>query len=496
MPKKNEFTLLNEGHGELKREKIVLLNEAKNSSHYHLIKALMPNYNAIDKLQTWHNAKQGTRGIKGGVGSGKTHTMCADDIAVSYLNAPYYHLNTSPSFDNAKATVLIEYMKICDANNLTYDWIESKNEFIIAHADNRISTIKIVGADMPKFIKGINAASGSMNEPFSQKKESFTVWWERIRIKAAVKLSRVWGGTAEPEKMQWGFEFYDQEIIDKPRLYATTVSTYDNAHNLAPDYIPNLEEKYDAKMREVYMHGKYVNLSHGSAYNFDRSKNIMPINDALNKLHAMPMKTIVLGFDFNINPMTCAEKFLDGERDIQIDEYKISSSNTRELAQVVRQRITRRYNLLNTDVQNSRSVSFIVTGDGSGLKGDTRSQDRYYNDYSIIKEELEKIPGIQLSFVLPENGQNPHVHDCVQFMNNRFEKQLSWICDNCEHTINDFCLVTWKEGAEKFHLNKANKDQTHLSDASRYATWWVQPLLIDESKKKPVIQVVYSDRWN
>lgn len=488
---KKGFSLISEGHSDLKQEKLNKLNNLVKASRFERLKVLLPNYNPnTPSMVEWHNALQVTRGIKGGVGSGKTHGMCADDILTAFDNAPYIHLNTSPSFDNAQETVLVEYMKLCDENNLQYDWIEKKNAFFIEHAD-RVSTIKLFGADKPKFFKGVNAASGSMNEPFTQKKEAFTIWWERIRIKAAYYLSRVWGGTAEPDKMQWGFEYFDKKFYNTPDLFAITITTWDNEKNLSPGYIDDLLKKYDTRMQKVYMHGLFENLAAGTAFNFSREKNIMPLQTALDRLNAMPVKTIVLSFDFNINPMTCTETFIDAPYDIQIDEYKVSSSNTREIARLVRSRIERRYK---KDIEN-RTVSFIITGDGSGLKGDTRSQDRFYNDYSIIKEELEVIEGILIKFVLPENGQNPHVHDSVQLMNSRFEKQLTWICDNCENTITDFCVVTWKQGSEKFFLNKANPDQTHLSDSRRYSVWWVQPLLIEPSKRKPAIVTTYSPRW-
>lgn len=487
---KKELTLINEGFNEVKIDKLKKLNELQNAPRYERLKILVPSYKPNTPAAIgWHNALQLIRGIKGGVGSGKTHMLCADDILTAYDNAPYKHLNTSPSFDNALETVLPEYMKLCDESSLQYDWIEKKNSFIIEHSD-RISTIKIFGADKPKFFKGVNAASGSMNEPFSQKKEAFTIWWERIRIKAAKHLSRVWGGTAEPKTMQWGKEYFDKKFIDTPDLYAITITTWDNEKNLHPDYIPNLLKKYDTRMQKVYMHGLMVDLAAGSAYNFNRDKNIMPLQTGLNRMYKIQNKTIVLSFDFNINPMTCTEAFIDAPEDIQIDEYKIGSSNTREIARVVASRISRRYK---KDIE-ARTVSFKVTGDGSGLKGDTRSQDRFYNDYTIIKEELEAV-GINAAFILPENGQNPHVHDSVEFLNSRYEKQLSWVCDNCTNTITDLCAVTWKQGADKFYLNKSNADETHLSDTVRYRVWWMQPILTEPGKKKPAVKVTYSSRW-
>ncbi|MCI0450503.1 MAG: phage terminase large subunit [Chlorobi bacterium] len=355
-------------------------------SYFKTLKQILQNYNPVPNAEDFHNAHQSHRGLKGGVGAGKTYTLAADDILVSYLNAPHCHLSTSPSFDNAHVTVLPALIELCEKNGLEYKWLISKNLFRIIHNNgrkNKIANILILGTDKPHFMKGINAASGSMNEPFSQKKEAFKIWWERIRVKS-VRLSRAWAGTAEPDKMQWGWEFFDEVQKLSDDLYTDTISTYDN-DNLPKEYVKGLEEIYDDKMREVYMLGKCINLTTGKAYYaFDKSINV------INKQPDTIVKNglqVIISFDFNVNPMCAVEIIFDridnfGASPVyfQIRDYKISSSRTDELCDLIIDNIKTKYNF--------KTTSFIITGDATGSKSSTRNE---YNDYDII---MEKFGGI------------------------------------------------------------------------------------------------------
>jgi hypothetical protein len=92
---------------------------------------ILPKYKPLKGAAEFHNAKQAHRGLKGGVGAGKTYMLAADDILVSYLNAPNYHISTSPSYDNAYVTVLPTLIELCEKNDLEYEWTISKNLFRI-----------------------------------------------------------------------------------------------------------------------------------------------------------------------------------------------------------------------------------------------------------------------------------------------------------------------------------------------------------------------------
>lgn len=453
-----------------------------------MLKILLPNYDQQIKPVNFHNATQTHKGIRGGVRSGKTYSLGAEAIRVSYLNRPLYHLSLSPSFDLATVTVIPVLQELCENNGLQYDWIKSNNLFQIVHGTQKkdIANILIYGAD--SIFKGITAGSGDLNEPFSIPKDKFTVWWERISHHKSKYLLRMWGGTAEPEKMTWGHQYYKMKT--SKQIYLDTFTTYDNKF-LSKEYISSLEDKYDPRMRRVYMLGECLNLSADKAYHqFDNEVNVAKYETVLQQIRSRLQNLVVLSFDFNVTPMCAVETWVNGLESFQVDEYKILSSNTRELAELGVFRIMQRYELDKT--------SFIITGDASGKKGDTRSQDRTYNDYIIIKEILDQHPEINYTFKVPE--MNPFVMDSVNYTNNLFYKKVLFICDNCKDTIEDLELVAWKQGAEGFHLNKNKKNAegqttTHLSDARRYADWILKAY---QTQIETGIGNVYawgSDRW-
>lgn len=467
-----------------------------------ILEKLLPNYDQQTKPRAFHEATQLHKGLRGGVRSGKTFSLEAEAIGLSYLNRPYYHLSVSPSFDLACVTVVPTLEQLCEENNLSYEWSKSNNLFKIFWGTKKkdIANILIFGADSN--FKGITAASGDLNEPFSISKTAFLVWWERISHPKAKRMARIWGGTAEPEKMTWGHEYY--KMSSTKDIYLGTITTYDNRF-LSKDYIKQLEDKYDPKMRKVYMLGENVNLSANKAYYaFDNQTNTARHDQVLNYLKKQSRQMVILTFDFNVNPMCAAELAVDeaGKRLYQVDDYKINNSNTRELAQLMISRITTRYDLGKT--------FFAVTGDPSGKKGDTRSQERTSNDYTIIKEEIDRwnaaqpegSPQIKYSFSVPSSA--PFVFDRITQVNNTFYKKQFSICDNCKSSIEDRELVSWKPGADGFHLDKSKKNSegettTHLSDAADYGVLlWLSKILIPEQSKNTGVPDTYfetSSRW-
>lgn len=424
---------------------------------------LLPNHDQQIKPRNFHNALQVDKGLRGGVRSGKTNTLSAEAILLSYTNRPLTHLSTSPSYDNAVETVIPELLSLCDENNLTYDWTVSNGHFLIIWGDKKedIAKILVTGSDQPKFIKGITAASGDMNEPFSQKKEAFNIWYERISHPKARRRVRCWGGTAEPEKMQWGHEYYEPKFKTTKKMYIDTITTYDNKF-LSKQYIAELEARYDSTMKEVYMMGGCVNLLQGKAYyNFDEDANVVSFKEVFARCKAAEQRFVVISYDFNIDPMTASEHWIERNSIHQLDEYSINRSNTRELTQLIINRIIQRHDL--------KTTMFIITGDASGQHGDTRSQERFMNDYYYIKQELDKYPEIKYVFDVPD--LNPFVYDRIQNSNNEFEKKTADVCDNCTKTIEDRNKLKWKVGGEKFFIDKSDKKATHYSENADYAIY-------------------------
>lgn len=428
------------------------------------LKELLPNYTPLPKLEKWHSAPQLEKGIKGGVRSGKTYSLMAEALLLAYTNRPRFHLSLSPSFDNACDTVVVVLEELCEKNELEYKWIKSNRLFRFNLKDKKDdpANILIYGADMS--FKGITAASGDINEPFSIPKRQIYIWWERISHPDAVRLVRLWGGTAEPDRMQWGWEYWEKKNIIDDRSYITTITTYDNKY-LSADYITRLADRYDSRMREVYMLGKNINLSADRAYYaFDSEASVIPCRrghvTSPSEYSGPGMQTIILGFDFNVDPMCAVEMIVDGDTRIQTDEYVIHSSNTGELCEFIIARLKEKYD---------GELDIFITGDASGHS--KKSSSLGSTDYSIIKEYFDQ-SGYKVEYGPPR--KNPPVRERINYANKMFETGKYLITQNCKLSIRDRGLVTWKQETDGFVIDKSRADISHLSDAGDYALWFTR----------------------
>lgn len=470
----NEFRLLK------KKEQLKKIRNYKQHKGSSLVSALLPQYVPHPKMKQWHDATQTHKGIKGGVRSGKTYTLGAEAIVLSYLNRPFYHLSISPSFDNACETYVENLEDLCKMNGLTYEWRKSLNLFTI-HWGSRDSDIaRILVHGMDSNFKGVTAASGDLNEPFSISEKSFKVWWERISHPRAKRLARTWGGTAEPDKMQWGWEYFEKEKENRDDFYSDTLETYDNTH-LSADYIKGLESIYTAKDREVYMQGKCINLGTQAVYHaFDRQTRMMDSLKLSELLIRKPYE-LCLSYDFNTNPMTAILIAIINRRRYVVEEFAISKSSTRELCRLVINRLEDKHYLRTTH------ASIIITGDASGKSGSSKSN---LNDYEQIMEEFGSA-GIDYALVVPE--ANPPVRDTVNYVNNEFEKDALYISSECRGLMRDLELVAWKQGADGFHIDKSKKDLTHLSDCLRYGCHNTRVLTDQDDSGAPGTSAMYRE---
>ncbi len=426
-------------------------------------------------IKDWHNAEQLEKGLKGGERAGKTFPLEAEAIKLSFVNRPEFHLSVSPSFDNACETV-VEVLKMhCNINELAYDWYKSNNLFLIYWGTHEEDTARILIHGMDSEWLGVTAASGDLNEPFSIKNQAFLDWRARISSPTAKELKRLWGGTAVPESMQWGHEYFDEVKIVTPTLYADTIITYGNKY-LPIDYINDLDKKYTEKQKEVRLLGRCIRLTEGDAVYYGYSdKNKKPFvneNDF----------EFALSFDFNINPMTCVMAALKPGRIHFNKSFKIKKSSTGELCdQVINWLKDNR--LVRKDGYSLNGSSFIITGDATGKHGDTRS---HLTDWLIIQNKFEEAK-IKVTIAVYES--NPSIRDSVNEVNSGLES-LKILIDpvECKDLLRTFDMTAWKDGAKGFAINE-QAEWGHHSACIRYLVWHTAPIHSNEAGASQVSSV-------
>ncbi|MDI6804631.1 MAG: terminase family protein [Bacteroidota bacterium] len=435
-----------------------------------ILSVLLPNYKPQPKQCLFHNSSAYEKGIKGGFQSGKTTAFCAEAIYLGYLNRPHPVLLVSPGYDGAISILGEKLKEFCEDNNLEYEFLTSRGEFNISFGHKPGDQIRIwlAGGESPQFLKGYTVAAAGMDEPFVQSKETFEVVLSRIS-KKSVRNAFFWSGTPEPNKMEWGLNYFERDHNEKT-LFTVTIPTHDNIH-LTKTYIEKLESKYDSRTQEVYLKGKYLLLSANRVYYaFKKQKNTFSLE------HKCVSGELILSFDFNVDPMTAVVIAVDKSKSVpvayQLKEFSLSSSNTKELCVAVIAWIESSHN---SKLKNKNTI--IITGDATGKKRGTRS---YFSDYEIIRDEFAKA-GINFYFNVP--NENPPVRDRVNFVNKLFEQNLFYISENCLKSIRDRELVTWKQSGEGFIIDKSKKDLTHLSDAADYGLYNNQIVLSPDSEE-------------
>jgi hypothetical protein len=158
-----------------------------------------------------------------------------------------------------------------------------------------------------------------------------------------------------------------------------------------------------------------------------------------------PRQTVYLSFDFNVDPICCsAHQFGDGFY-FTVAEWRVENSDTTELCKRI-------------NGSELGACHFIITGDATGKRRDTRSGNR--NDYTIIMQEL----GINFSQVKVPTS-NPNQSESRTLTNSIFARHPNRkVHPDCKYFIADLRFVQAK-GDE---VDKSDGKLSHFIDTCKY----------------------------
>ncbi len=376
--------------------------------------------------------------LVGGYGCGKTHIGALRSIYDSYVNAPVPHLYVSPSYKQARKTVVISIRELLDAAGVRYRFNKTNHEFAIA---NWNGTIWIASGDEPDSLKGPNIGSAGIDEPFIQQKEVFDITLSRVRHPRARHREIFLTGT--PEQLNWGHEV-SQNDEGRYDLGLVVGRTADNVH-LPGQFVSMLERAYDENQRAAYMNGLFVNLTVGRVYSyFDRSVHMGGAGLGGDGADG----EVVAGIDFNVDHLTAVVLRVWGDRVHCFDEMVLRGSTTYELA----------------DRLYERFPGIRVFPDPSG---GARRTSAPKTDVRILQDK---------GFRVEMRPKQPPVKDRVHAVQKLLrEGRLS--VAGCACLVRDFEQVVWRGG----DIDKVTRPElTHASDAVGYAIEKLFPVPLPE----------------
>ena len=374
----------------------------------------------------------------GGFGSGKTRIGALRSIRNSYLNSPIPHLYVSPTYKQARRTIVVSIAGLLDAAGIHYSYNKTNHEFFIP---GWRGTIWIGSGEDPNSLKGPNLASAGIDEPFLIDEDILPVILSRLRCREAKVTELFLTGT--PEELNWGYELA-QNIDERYDIGIVTGRTTDNYH-LAPHFLSMLEKAFDENQRAAYMEGKFVNLTAGRVYKYFDRHLVLELFLGSNRVMA--------GIDFNVDHLT-AELFMEyGDGGVHFfDEIHLVNATTYELA----------------DLLHERYPAITVFPDPAGR---ARKSSADATDFTILRDK---------GFTVEARAAHPPVRSRVNAVNKLLREGKLTCSAACKHLIKDFEQVTWKNG----DISKSNEALTHASDAAGYAIEKLYPVRLPERTYK------------
>jgi hypothetical protein len=283
----------------------------------------------FDHQRDWWDLPNFIRLLVGGYGSGKTISLGKWIIATALHNAPAWSAIVSPSFPQARRTVIPKIEELLEGkcsirSDMRFQHNKGDHSFTIEMECRPKATLLYLSGDNPDSLKGPNLGAVAIDEPFIQDRAVFDQMVARTRDPRAKLHAIGLGGT--PEQLNWGYEIC--EGGDKGKYDIGMVDTRSNLA-LPPAYAKRLLASYDQKTADAYIAGKFVNLSAGRVfYAFDKDKNVTKA-DGNGATH-------FAGMDFNVNPMAFCVGWHRGERIHISTEYEEPNSDTESACSIIR----------------------------------------------------------------------------------------------------------------------------------------------------------------
>jgi phage terminase large subunit len=366
---------------------------------------------------------------------GKTH-LALREIAKFAAQPDQKVIYVAPTYRMAK-NILWKKLK----RKLTsINWVKKVNETELSLELVNGSEIQLKGADNYDSLRGTGNNFIVLDEIADMHPEA---WYEVLRP----TLSDT-GGHAlflgTPKGMNHFKDLFDNAQT-KSNWVSFQFTTLDGG-NVPEDEVEAARQDLDSRTFKQEYLATFENFSGIVAYSFG-SHNIKPA-EQIN-----PNEQLILGTDFNVNPMSCCvmRRTKDGLH--CIDEIVLYSSNTNELIDEIRNRYPKNPITIypdpagvqrktsangNTDIKLLENAGFTV---------------RYHRQHPLVKDRINSANSL---FFLRNDG------------NTRF-----YVDPKCKHTIKSLQQFCYKEGTQ---IPDKDSGFDHQFDALTYAIQFLFPI--------------------
>lgn len=349
----------------------------------------------------------------GGFGSGKTAAAIARAMALKTAfkdcDVAYY----LPSYQLVEDIAFKRFPELCERKGWAYKINKQSKHIEFPNAGRIIFRTM----DNPAAIVGYEVAHSILDEldtlPTAKASEVWNKVIARNRQKCAIPNTVAVATTPE------GFRFvYERWVKNKADGYVLfRAKTLDNAANLPPDYIKNLENTYPSNLLSAYLDGEFVNLTAGSVYpNYDRTLNATYET-------IQPGEPLHIGLDFNVTKMSAVVHVLRNDKPHAVMEFT-GVFDTPAMIQIIKSRYP------------EHPIFIYPDASGNARKSNNASE----SDISLLR---------QAKFQVMVNSTNPAVKDRVLSVNRMIETRDYKINpDTCPSLVESFERQAYDKNGE------------------------------------------------
>jgi len=366
---------------------------------------------------------------------GKTH-LAIRELAKYAAKPEQKCWYIAPTYRMAKQIVWKKLKK----KLLSINWVKKVNEQDLTLELVNGSEISLRGADNYDSLRGVGLNFIVIDEAADIDSEA---WYEVLRPTLADT-----GGHAlflgTPKGMNWFKEIYDYHTT-RNNWMSFQFTTLDGG-NVPEDEVAQAKEDLDARTFSQEFLATFENFSGIVAYSFGQH-NIKPAEEI------SANEQLILGTDFNVNPMSCTvmRRTKDGLH--CVDEIVLYSSNTNELIDEIRNRYPKN--------------PITIYPDPAGVQRKTSANGN--TDIKLLENA---------GFTVRYHRQHPLVKDRINAANSLFFQRDNnttrfYVDPKCKHTIKSLQQFCYKEGTQ---IPDKDSGFDHMFDALTYAIQFLFPI--------------------
>lgn len=346
----------------------------------------------------------------------------------------------APTYRQAKQTV----WKPLKAKLLALNWISKINESDLTIELVNGSTISLRGSDKPDSMRGVGLSHLVCDEFSYMKKEA---WTEVLRPTLSDTNGSAMFITTPAGQGNWSYDMYQKGQQEDDKEWASWQFTTLEGGRVSANEIEQARRDLDDRTFRQEYEASFETYSGSIYYNFSTKTHIKQAN-----INLADIKEIIIGCDFNVNPIS-AGVAIKTQKGLHIfDEIIIYSSNTDELVQEIKTRYP--------------GKRVVIYPDPAGAQRKTSANGR--TDISILQNA---------GFTVKYRHKHPPVRDRINAVNSALESSDGTvrvqIDPKCKHIINGLQKQVYKEGTQ---IPDKDSGHDHTNDAIGYMIEYMYPI--------------------